>query len=166
LSRDNHSGQQTRGILLRYADWLYEKILGISWFFFAAQDLWYAVLTCEILLRIFRHGRQTHAPTQTPRLRHPDRRRTLATVMLDGIDVNLEQVKSGSAWVHEKYIDQADDTPKQAIAPRSKSGAGSGAIPRRRCRRGNSDTLLANRVRNYRAGESPSVLAQRSVEPD
>jgi micrococcal nuclease len=30
--------------------------------------------------------------------------RTLATVMLDGIDVNLEQVKSGSAWVYEKYI--------------------------------------------------------------
>jgi hypothetical protein len=78
LSRDNHSGRRTRGILLRYADWLYEKILGISWFFFAlpfaAQDLWYAVLTCEILLRIFRHGRQTHAPTQTPRLRHSDRR--------------------------------------------------------------------------------------------
>ena len=41
---------------------------------FAAQDLWYALLTCEILLRIFRHGRQTHAPTQTPRLRHSDRR--------------------------------------------------------------------------------------------
>jgi endonuclease YncB( thermonuclease family) len=34
---------------------------------------------------------------------------TLATVMLDGNDVNLEQVKSGSAWIHEKYIDQADE---------------------------------------------------------
>jgi endonuclease YncB( thermonuclease family) len=35
--------------------------------------------------------------------------RALAAVMLDGIDVNLEQVKSGSAWVFEKYIDQADE---------------------------------------------------------
>jgi endonuclease YncB( thermonuclease family) len=35
--------------------------------------------------------------------------RTLAVVMLDGVDVNLEQVKSGSAWVYEKYIDQADE---------------------------------------------------------
>jgi hypothetical protein len=34
---------------------------------------------------------------------------TLATVMLDGNDVNLEQVKSGSAWVYEKYIDQVDE---------------------------------------------------------
>ena len=33
----------------------------------------------------------------------------LATVMLDGNDVNLEQVKSGSAWVYEKYIDQVDE---------------------------------------------------------
>jgi hypothetical protein len=29
--------------------------------------------------------------------------------MLDGNDVNLEQVKSGSAWVYEKYIDQVDE---------------------------------------------------------
>ena len=35
--------------------------------------------------------------------------RTLAVVMLDGMDVNLEQVKSGSAWVYEKYIDQVDE---------------------------------------------------------
>ena len=35
--------------------------------------------------------------------------RTLAVVMLDGMDVNLEQVKSGSAWVYDKYIDQADE---------------------------------------------------------
>ena len=30
--------------------------------------------------------------------------RTLAVVMLDGVDINLEQVRSGMAWVYEKYI--------------------------------------------------------------
>ena len=33
---------------------------------------------------------------------------TLAVVMLDGVDINLEQVKSGFAWVFEKYIGQSD----------------------------------------------------------
>jgi endonuclease YncB( thermonuclease family) len=33
--------------------------------------------------------------------------RTLATVLLDGADINLEQIKSGSAWVYEKYIGQS-----------------------------------------------------------
>jgi endonuclease YncB( thermonuclease family) len=33
----------------------------------------------------------------------------LATVFVDGIDANFEQVRSGFAWVYEKYVDQADD---------------------------------------------------------
>jgi endonuclease YncB( thermonuclease family) len=33
--------------------------------------------------------------------------RTLAVVMLDGVDINLEQVKSGWAWVFERYIGEA-----------------------------------------------------------
>jgi endonuclease YncB( thermonuclease family) len=28
--------------------------------------------------------------------------RTLAVVMLDGIDINLEQVRSGTAWVYDR----------------------------------------------------------------
>jgi endonuclease YncB( thermonuclease family) len=34
--------------------------------------------------------------------------RTLATVFVDGIDANLEQVRSGMAWVYQKYIDQSN----------------------------------------------------------
>jgi endonuclease YncB( thermonuclease family) len=33
--------------------------------------------------------------------------RVLAVVMLGGVDVNFDQVKSGFAWVYEKYIAQA-----------------------------------------------------------
>ena len=33
--------------------------------------------------------------------------RTLAIVTLDGVDINLEQVHSGFAWVYEKYVSQA-----------------------------------------------------------
>jgi endonuclease YncB( thermonuclease family) len=30
--------------------------------------------------------------------------RTLAIIMLDGVDINLQQVRDGLAWVYEKYI--------------------------------------------------------------
>jgi micrococcal nuclease len=33
--------------------------------------------------------------------------RTLAVVFVDGIDANLEQLRSGFAWVYEKYISEA-----------------------------------------------------------
>ena len=33
--------------------------------------------------------------------------RTLAIVMLDGNDINLEQVRSGFAWVFERYLPTA-----------------------------------------------------------
>ena len=36
--------------------------------------------------------------------------RTLAVVMFDGVDINLEQVRSEFAWVYDKYVDQADDS--------------------------------------------------------
>lgn len=35
--------------------------------------------------------------------------RTLADVMLDGVDIDLEQVRAGMAWVYEKYIGQVDE---------------------------------------------------------
>jgi micrococcal nuclease len=34
-------------------------------------------------------------------------RRTLAVVMLDGVDINLQQVRDGFAWVYEKYIGES-----------------------------------------------------------
>jgi endonuclease YncB( thermonuclease family) len=34
--------------------------------------------------------------------------RTLAIIMLDGVDVNLEQVRSAMAWVFDRYIGQAN----------------------------------------------------------
>ena len=40
--------------------------------------------------------------------------RTLAVIFVDGIDANLEQVRSGLAWVYEKYISQTDENT-QAI---------------------------------------------------
>jgi micrococcal nuclease len=33
--------------------------------------------------------------------------RTLAIIMLDGVDINLEQVRDGYAWVYSKYIGEA-----------------------------------------------------------
>ena len=33
--------------------------------------------------------------------------RTLAVIMLDGVDINLEQVRSGFAWVYEHYIGES-----------------------------------------------------------
>jgi endonuclease YncB( thermonuclease family) len=33
--------------------------------------------------------------------------RTLAVILLDGVDINLEQVKSGFAWAYTRYLDQA-----------------------------------------------------------
>jgi endonuclease YncB( thermonuclease family) len=35
--------------------------------------------------------------------------RTLAVIMLDVVDINLQQVRDGFAWVYGKYITQADD---------------------------------------------------------
>jgi endonuclease YncB( thermonuclease family) len=32
---------------------------------------------------------------------------TLAVVMLDGVDINLEQVKSGMAWCYTRYLSEA-----------------------------------------------------------
>jgi hypothetical protein len=34
-------------------------------------------------------------------------RRTLAVIFVHGIDANLEQVRSGMAWVYERYVSQA-----------------------------------------------------------
>ena len=34
--------------------------------------------------------------------------RTLAVIYLDGVDANLDQVRSGFAWVYEKCIGNAD----------------------------------------------------------
>ncbi len=34
--------------------------------------------------------------------------RTLAVIILDGVDINLQQVKDGMAWVYTKYIGEAD----------------------------------------------------------
>jgi endonuclease YncB( thermonuclease family) len=33
--------------------------------------------------------------------------RTLAVIFVDGVDANLEQVRSGMAWVYEGYVSQA-----------------------------------------------------------
>jgi endonuclease YncB( thermonuclease family) len=33
--------------------------------------------------------------------------RTLAVIFVNGIDANLEQVRSGMAWVYERYVSQA-----------------------------------------------------------
>jgi endonuclease YncB( thermonuclease family) len=38
----------------------------------------------------------------------PDRYgRPLAVIMLDGVDINLEQVRSGMAWCYTRYLSQA-----------------------------------------------------------
>jgi micrococcal nuclease len=34
--------------------------------------------------------------------------RLLAVILLDGVDINLQQVKDGMAWVYVKYIGEAD----------------------------------------------------------
>jgi Staphylococcal nuclease homologue len=74
--------------------------------------------------------------------------------MLDGMDVNLEQVKSGSAWVYEKHIDQVKRAPNQYHAAQTaaqQERRGLWSDTQTLCRPGNSDTLLIDRVRNSRA---------------
>ena len=61
--------------------------------------------------------------------------RTLAVVMLAGIDVNLEQVRSGMAWVFEKYIGDLTSRSRpsyhamQAVAQQEQRGLWSDRQP-------------------------------------
>jgi micrococcal nuclease len=54
--------------------------------------------------------------------------RTLAVVFVDGIDANLEQIRSGFAWVFERYISQApadiQTSYRQAEAEARREGHG------------------------------------------
>jgi endonuclease YncB( thermonuclease family) len=43
-------------------------------------------------------------------------RRTVGTIMLDGHDVNIEQVKAGLAWHFKKYEDEQDPADRQTYA--------------------------------------------------
>jgi endonuclease YncB( thermonuclease family) len=66
--------------------------------------------------------------------------RTLAVIMLDGVDVNLEQVRAGFAWVFEYLSVMLPSAFRQAITPlnwlHSKSAAGFGATRGNRSRPG------------------------------
>ena len=56
----------------------------------------------------------------------------LAAVILDGSDVNLEQVHSGMAWVYDRYVIQTgadiQATYRQAESEARAQGAAFGAI--------------------------------------
>jgi endonuclease YncB( thermonuclease family) len=69
--------------------------------------------------------------------------RTLAVIFVNDTDANLEQVRSGMAWVYDRYVIQAGaDIPscRQAETEAWEQQRGSGAI-RGRWRRGNIEKL-------------------------